>query len=324
MAFLLSGQSDVCNRRVSWADLASDEEEDEAQQQLGLALLSAPTCLDDSYREAPLQLLEDSRGGLNKQLAAAADLEAGSLDFAFLLRRIPRPAVAAAPGDEASEDPLPAWQPNVHAPEFIPTLGMTCPVVNVCCTGPAEAAPGRWMAPAGGAPDGSPTKLDTQAMETPEKGTEAARSFRKKKRPPTLQEPEKKRTRSEERQQQQPLPSPGHHPMPEASEDVWMHRKEIREKAIALGKDSPEYRWFFDRKLQEEDREEGEPVTPDPRDRSLSKRQWKYTVQQWRVKLKQRYLDESGQDGSGSAAASEPEDEWESECLPNMQEPEGP
>jgi hypothetical protein len=205
--------------------------------------------------------------------------------------------------EQTDPDPLPSWQPNVRAPEFIPTLSMACPVVNVllqdaaCVDGASVASP-----------------FKSGAFETPEKGIEAHWSGRsKKRRPPALQEPEKKRTKSEERQR--PMPSPaGQHPIPEASEDVWQHRREIRQRAITLGKDTREYQWYSELK-RPEDREEGEPVTPDPRDRTVSKRHWKYTVQQWRFRLKQQYLD----DGPDSVVSTT--EGCESPSVPSMQDP---
>lgn len=303
MAVVGLRQGDICSRNVSWADLSSDEEDGAPAPQA--SRMSAPT-LDDSYREAPLQFLEDSREGLNKLLAGAADLEAESVqhDFGFLIR-------GASSRQSSKEDSMPTWQPNVHAPEFIPTLGSACPVMNIY--GAIREVPRPLSSPRlTDASAGSPSSK-SEALQTPEKVAAAAQLFRKKKqRPPAIQEPAQKRTRSEERQQ--PSLSPGNHAMPEVSEDVWHHRLEVREKALVLGKDTPEYRWYSELK-QREAREDGEPVTPDPRDRTISKRQWKYTLQQWRTRLKELYCDE----GHGSVDSVE---EWQSEGSPSMQEPE--
>jgi hypothetical protein len=83
----------------------------------------------------------------------------------------------------------------------------------------------------------------------------------------------------------------GFHAMPEASEEEWQHRAETRQRAILAGKDTPEYQWYSELKRGER-REEGDPLTPDPLDRTVSRRHWKYAAQQWRIMLKQRYLEE--------------------------------
>jgi len=82
-------------------------------------------------------------------------------------------------------------------------------------------------------------------------------------------------------------------PLPEASEEEWRHRESMRRKAVAVGKDTPEYRWFQGKKVRGE-REEDGLKTPDPADRMLSKRKWKYIVQQWRGALRVRYIEDRG------------------------------
>lgn len=132
----------------------------------------------------------------------------------------------------------------------------------------------------------------------------------RKRRPPTLQVPLQKRTKSEERetpagaerrqravrarakaQAPEPVAAPAAAPsaLPDASEE-WQHRIAMRRKAVAVGKDTAEYKWYTQAKLGGEC-EGGGLQTPDPTDRNISKRYWKYTLQKWRIALKQLYLE---------------------------------
>lgn len=81
----------------------------------------------------------------------------------------------------------------------------------------------------------------------------------------------------------------GQNSMPEASEEEWLHRAEKRGEAIALGKQTDAYRAFNELKPREM-REVDEPMTPDPTDRTVSKRTWKFNVQQWRNSIRESAL----------------------------------
>lgn len=100
-----------------------------------------------------------------------------------------------------------------------------------------------------------------------------------------MQDPFEKRSRSAEKEQALAPPA-----LPDASEDDWRRREEVRKKAVDMIKKFPEYQWYADSKPREE-REAGAPTTPDPRDRTISKRKWKYLTTSWRLALKQRYTD---------------------------------
>eukprot|EP00929_Paragymnodinium_shiwhaense_P112152 TRINITY_DN80406_c0_g1_i1.p1 TRINITY_DN80406_c0_g1~~TRINITY_DN80406_c0_g1_i1.p1 ORF type:complete len:448 (-),score=110.80 TRINITY_DN80406_c0_g1_i1:113-1456(-) len=84
----------------------------------------------------------------------------------------------------------------------------------------------------------------------------------------------------------------------EVSEETWQRREAVRQRAVELAKATREYRWH-----QHQNHEDDEPQTPDWRDRSISKRQWKHRVMQWRTNFAQRYLDEMA--CAGSAASTE-------------------
>merc|ERR1740127_242666 len=74
-----------------------------------------------------------------------------------------------------------------------------------------------------------------------------------------------------------PPPPPGQ--LPEASEEEWQHRVQTRRKAVAACKASLEYRWCAGARLRGECDGDG-LRTPDPTDRTTSKRSWKYKMQQ--------------------------------------------
>ncbi|CAK0863471.1 unnamed protein product, partial [Prorocentrum cordatum] len=77
--------------------------------------------------------------------------------------------------------------------------------------------------------------------------------------------------------------------LPEASEEEWRRRAQTRRRAVAACKASLEYRWCEGARLRGECDCDG-LRTPDPTDRTTSKRSWKYKMQQWRSELKQRFL----------------------------------
>lgn len=78
--------------------------------------------------------------------------------------------------------------------------------------------------------------------------------------------------------------------MPEATEEEWQHRIDQRIKCIELGRQTPEYKKYL-AAIPKEARGEGAPMTPDPNDRNLSKRQWKVVNNEWRKSLKDQFLD---------------------------------
>jgi len=282
-------------RAVRWADIgdASDSEGEED------ALLAVPPSVDDSYREPPLAALEDSRSGLNRRLAGSAGLgEAMPQDFAFLLSSSTR-ASPDASEDVGSSASSTAWRPNVHAPEFIPTL--SCPSVGIChiggtCMEPAAALLRR-SSQAG--PFTTPEKSCRASSPGPSAERKRKGGGKRRRRSSDMQDPFEKRSRSAEKEQALAPPA-----LPDASEDDWRRREEVRKKAVDMIKKFPEYQWYADSKPREE-REAGAPTTPDPRDRTISKRKWKYLTTSWRLALKQRYTDE----GHGSVVSTE---EWQS------------
>lgn len=300
-------------RTLRWADIGDGSEEDAEED----CVPPAPAvAVDDSYWEAPLTALEDSKDGLNLQLAGCVHLRTAPQDFTFLIgseasERSRRSSDHSRHSSAQFEDGASStastsapWQPNVHAPEFIPTLSMSCPLVEIRPFVTRQ-----------------PTVLETP---TPEKGRAPSvgpggekrkRGGGRKRRPSSLPAPSQKRTKSEEREEEEelaaqleakphelvkPQPEVQHvTALPEASEDDWLRREEMRQKSVDTVKKFPEYQWYEGAKWREA-REPDEPSTPDPRDRTISKRRWKYLTTQWRLALKQRFLEE----GHGIEGAS--------------------
>jgi len=73
--------------------------------------------------------------------------------------------------------------------------------------------------------------------------------------------------------------------MPLATEEEWAHRHAKRELEIEKVKQTPYYELYVS-VVPREQRAEDDPLTPDPLDRSTSKRTWKWRVEEWRLKLK--------------------------------------
>lgn len=184
-----------------------------------------------------------------------------------------------------------AWQPNLNAPEFIPTLTMQCPIVGIC-----------HMSASGATQSAEPSFFTPEKCREPSPSAGGRRRHGgKKRRTSSMQDlasaaPSQKRTKSEERECSQRAQLRVSVPCEEATEEDWQRRAEMRQKAIDIVKKFPEYRWYSEVK-----HEDDPPMTPDPKDRGISKRRWKYLTAQWRLALKQRYIE----DGHGSVAGTE-------------------
>lgn len=354
--------SSPCGARTSlrdplkWADMLDGGDDDDSDEEL---LSGLPLAVDDSYREAPLTALEDSRTGLNLRLAslAAPHTEArqneatvgAPTDFDFLFRRL---GASAEEVDDASSSPL-----NAAAPEFIPTLSHDCPIIGLAY--PCEAIPehstvapslgdaveavprsprrrlvssassgdsvcagtptsqGSCFTPCSSAFQdlefGTPIRDSSRSLDVPFVGMQSGKKKKsqcgaakaKKRRAAAasaLKSPAMKRTKSEERRE---APKPME--MPELSEDTWEHRCDVRQRCIAIGKATQEYSRYCKARAADEGVEEVSGlVTPDPMDRTVSKRQWKYVTQQWRSALVRLHgLANDGGDTGSTASADE-------------------
>jgi len=75
--------------------------------------------------------------------------------------------------------------------------------------------------------------------------------------------------------------------MPFATDEEWRQRIDKREKEVETIKLLTSYRLYIEA-LPRDQRAEEDPKTPDPRDRTVSKRTWKWNVEKWRLELKSR------------------------------------
>eukprot|EP00927_Polykrikos_kofoidii_P042268 TRINITY_DN36139_c0_g1_i1.p1 TRINITY_DN36139_c0_g1~~TRINITY_DN36139_c0_g1_i1.p1 ORF type:complete len:160 (+),score=33.96 TRINITY_DN36139_c0_g1_i1:107-586(+) len=75
--------------------------------------------------------------------------------------------------------------------------------------------------------------------------------------------------------------------MPYATDEQWETRIAKREKEVETIKSLQSYRLYIE-VFPHCDRGPDDPQTPDPRDRTVSKRMWKWNVEKWRLQLKSR------------------------------------
>jgi len=77
--------------------------------------------------------------------------------------------------------------------------------------------------------------------------------------------------------------------MPHATDEEWRIRIQKREKEVETIKSLQSYRLYIE-VFPHDKRGEDDPNTPDPRDRTVSKRMWKWNVEKWRLQLKSKYV----------------------------------
>lgn len=77
--------------------------------------------------------------------------------------------------------------------------------------------------------------------------------------------------------------------MPFATDEEWEQRISKREKEVETIKALQSYKLYVE-VFPPGARGDDEPRTPDPRDRTVSKRMWKWNVEKWRLQLKGRYV----------------------------------
>jgi hypothetical protein len=75
--------------------------------------------------------------------------------------------------------------------------------------------------------------------------------------------------------------------MPWASDEEWQQRISKREKEVATIKSLQSYRLYIE-VFPHDKRCDDDPKTPDPCDKTVSKRMWKWNVEKWRLQLKSR------------------------------------
>merc|ERR550532_3124202 len=77
--------------------------------------------------------------------------------------------------------------------------------------------------------------------------------------------------------------------MPPATNEEWKTRIAKREKEVSTIKSLQSYRLYAE-VFPHDERGDDDPKTPDPHDRKVSKRMWKWNVEKWRLQLKNRYV----------------------------------
>lgn len=186
---------------------------------------------------------------------------------------------------------------NIEAPEFVPTLSHCCPLSGVIDVIPENET--------GLLNEAGPAFYDTgfsvlaSSSGCSSNGKSSKRSKGRKQRPAPLE--------VSRHQQHVDLE------LPPATEEEWQRRLESRSRSIMVGKTSAEYISFMESKtIRQSESEDNfvEPLTPDPTDRSISKRRWKYEIQVWREMLKVAVAAKAS--GSDSMASTE---EWQSQAT---------
>lgn len=81
--------------------------------------------------------------------------------------------------------------------------------------------------------------------------------------------------------------------MPPATDEEWETRIAKREKEVATIKSLQSYRLYVE-VFPPGKRGDDDPKTPDPCDRTVSKRMWKWNVEKWRLQLKSRCVYSKG------------------------------
>lgn len=102
--------------------------------------------------------------------------------------------------------------------------------------------------------------------------------------------------------------------LPEATEEEWQRREDYRAKALDLGKQTAAYQRFC-AAVPEDERSLDSCIirTPNPFDRTISKRKWKEIVHEWRKQLWMHFGDESQRKKGEETAEASPTIEQQGE-----------
>jgi len=298
--------------RPRWADIRDSSNDDSYAEPAFV-----PPLATDSYREPPEASLENSRIGLNQWLRCASELKEAPTDFAFLLAGAGMSTNDSnftdfTAGEPLSENPVPeepelqvstpgragssrggrrgsrggAGRSSATSTRPSTPVGASrgskeaeaheAAAAAAAAAEPPEAALASQVA-AGTAVDAA-TESDEADGDASETGTGTASL--KRTGQPGAQAPAGKRPRGG---------SDGTVPLrrlPEASEGTWQRRSEKRQLSVTAGKATPEYA-DYTAVIPREQRTSENPQTPDPMDRTVSKRQWDEGVRLWRLTLRQ-------------------------------------
>eukprot|EP00421_Protoceratium_reticulatum_P067759 CAMPEP_0168422298 /NCGR_PEP_ID=MMETSP0228-20121227/33723_1 /TAXON_ID=133427 /ORGANISM="Protoceratium reticulatum, Strain CCCM 535 (=CCMP 1889)" /LENGTH=302 /DNA_ID=CAMNT_0008436229 /DNA_START=58 /DNA_END=966 /DNA_ORIENTATION=- len=288
MAFVLGGTAssafrDVAPTRPRWADLQ------DSSQEIATDSPPQPPLSQSSYKAVSQDTPDDGpRAGLRGKLEATV-LELEDVD-------------SPSQGSSVAGEPAKCPQPNVVEPcrsllaEVAEPHGAepTQPDPDEACSAAGAVAPGSGP---GGASTGALAPLSWRLRAWKSRFTEPAVAPRCAQAPgaeprsgsPPLRTPVRRRRQSE----LDPTPlgkrarGPAVQPMPEASKDEWQRRLQKRRNSVAAIKGMPEYHTCAAERAQGTIAEEDMPLTPEPDDCTVSKRQWEGSVMRWRAQLRQ-------------------------------------
>jgi len=208
---------------------------------------------------------------------------------------------AAATRLSSEEDQADVWRPNINAPEFIPTLTMTCPLVGVYSQPPRQD----------GASDSQP---GLATLEDPSPAESLELQYRQKTLKKRLPAPASQvrsagkgpssgaRRTCKQKLAIVPQTNLSHD---KASEVVDVQaRADRRQKFMEGVHRLPEYHRFLQARCAGHVEDSEALHMPDPCDTSISNRQWRWLLSRWILALKHRYGD-----GCESMMSA---DEWQS------------
>mmetsp|Transcript_46781 Transcript_46781/g.130238 ORF Transcript_46781/g.130238 Transcript_46781/m.130238 type:complete len:299 (-) Transcript_46781:102-998(-) len=295
--------------RPRWADL-KDSSNEETLTEPPLA----PSLATDSYRDPPEAGLNDnSSAGLNLQMRCAANLKEAPTDFAFLLGhgRVGGPKAVLAE-EESAEAGDASSACRVYG-------AFACP--SILTADSQDSSLDGWRARHATSVNQVPTDfafLFTNAGEAlREEGSISSHARPQAAEPAGGQKrtgqqvhhaPTGKRPRGGDCLIGGVVVAAGGQSPPDADEEAWRRRTDKRRLSVMACKATPEY-CAYSRARARAERQAGEPQTPDPLDRSVSKRQWDEEVRLWRAALRKwcsstcSTAPQQGADGGGTSHA---------------------
>jgi len=235
-------------RRESWADIQASDNETEDEIVAQNVCHKAPV-LNSSQKEPQNGSSSKESSLLLRDLkllrgSSEVDTEAGTSG-----RSDSGSEAVAEEAEVGGWESTTSWEPNVAAPDFLPTQSMNCQLVGFSQVASEKATlPARKSeaSPAVGC-----MNFRAAGMLGGNRGSFA----------------------------EEAVPAVPQGDIPEATEEEWERRRDSRILCIKIRQDTPEYVAYLEglKKNSQAD----ELITPDPADRSISKRKWKYLIQQW-------------------------------------------
>lgn len=298
---------------------------------------------EDSYRSKPDPSFEDSKAGVNKRLNGVGVRDDGSpKDFGFLLKN--RGAEASPQQFWSSEPNLNASAPEFVPTSPAGEGNLEDAHARWAAMGPSDGEDEivrQRSCPLMGAKEGEVTPPPTSAEARRSLTGPLARMSRRKRRQVNTNPLPRKRTRnnsngilngsllgtpkacnfSESSEDAISIASAQdalsigvcsastleRYEMPEATEEDWRHREEQRAQAILRGKESSEYLRLRQLIAKDEEAGAGAPTTPNPYDRTISKRRWKESINQWRYQVLKYTREQEEKQQLEEQRATEPE-----------------